>query len=151
MGDREHSVDKLRQLYEQTPTSAELTVAYAKGLVNLSFKQIEAVDVQENTQQAKKLLSKYPQNMEIQLSYAQTLLNLTLKQEPETLRQTVAQLRKFLLAFRKCQVTEIKHRRSQTRRNVLSGILKISRNLYRMYTMNRMQLIFGEGLCIEKS
>ena len=99
MEDRMHSVDQLRLLYEQLSTSEELATIYAKGLVNLSFKQAKEVDSQENTQQAKKLLSKYPQNTEMQLSYAQTLFNLTLKQESEALRQTVAQLREFLLTY----------------------------------------------------
>ena len=94
-----HSVDTLRLLCEQFPTSEELAVMYAGGLVNLSFIQTEEVNSQEATQQAKKLLSQHHQNTIIQLAYAQTLFNLTLKQESETLRQTVARLREFLLTY----------------------------------------------------
>ena len=53
--------------------------------------------IQENLAQSKELLTQYPQNTNIQLAYAQTQLNLTLKQAPEALRQTVVQLREFLL------------------------------------------------------
>lgn len=92
------SVDKLRQLYADTPESEELAVHYAHGLTNLSFRQTEEADVQENVRQSANLLSKYQNSPEIQLAYAETMFNLTLTQKPEALCQTVAQLREFLMA-----------------------------------------------------
>ena len=97
--DLAESVGKLRELREQFPANEEIALAYAGGLVNLSLRQTDKWNIMESVRQANKLRLKYPQNTEIQLSYAQTLFNLTLKQESEDLRQPVAQLREFLLAY----------------------------------------------------
>ena len=64
-----HSVDKLRLLYEQSPTSAELAVKYAKGLFNLSVEQT-LEDCAHSVDKLRLLYEQSPTSAELAVLYA---------------------------------------------------------------------------------
>ena len=102
MDDCAYSVDYLRLLYEQFPTSEELAIPYAKGLFNLSAEQTLddcAHSVDQLRQPLRILDRKFFTCCKLFIKQSQLVNNLTLKQESETLRQTIARLREFLLTY----------------------------------------------------